>query len=187
MTNTTQSKSQLKPTNIPWLGDIPADWEVRRLKYCSEIIMGQSPDSNDYEFEENEYPFLQGNAEFGEKFPVPKLWCKTSNKKCDIGDILLSVRAPVGAINLADKRYGIGRGLCSIKGISIFQDYLVYLLGTSNEELNSIATGSTFTAISIDEVKNLQIPLPPLPTQKAIVEYLDTKTNLISQDRKSVV
>ena len=103
-----------KPSGIKWLGKIPEHWEVRRLKFASRIIMGQSPSSNDYSYISEGLPFLQGNAEFSYKHPVPRLRCNVAAKVAPAEALLVSVRAPVGALNVADREYGIGRGLCAV-------------------------------------------------------------------------
>src|SRR5207249_2270270 len=146
-----------KPSGVDWIGEIPCHWEMSRLKYSDEVIMGQSPSSNDYNYSEIGFPFIQGNAEFGELFPVPKIWCETANKFASTYDILLSVRAPIGAVNIANQTIGIGRGLCAIRAKHNHYKFLYYFSLCSIEELNSIGTGSTYTAISSEEVKNIFI------------------------------
>ena len=106
---------KLKDSGIQWIGKIPEGWEVHRLKFKETVIMGQSPDSESYNYEYKGYPFLQGNAEFSDVHPNPSIWCDVANKYALRNDVLLSVRAPVGAINIADQKYGIGRGLCAIR------------------------------------------------------------------------
>ena len=169
-----------KASGIEWLGEIPAHWEVKKLKYCDEVIMGQSPNSEDYQLEPDGLPFLQGNADFTQLYPKPRIWCNTANKIAETDDILLSVRAPIGAVNIADQRYGIGRGLCAIRSIKTDKKYLYYIALCLSDELNSIGTGSTFTAVSVDEIRNLTISQPrSLEEQRAIAAYLDRKTRLI--------
>ena len=138
--------------------------------------MGQSPSSDDYNQEQIGLPFLQGNADFTELHPVPRVWCNTANKITQSGDLLLSVRAPVGAVNIADQAYGIGRGLCAIRAEKTNPKLLFYFLLAMNEELNSNGTGSTYTAISVDDVRNIYILNIPLPEQQAIADFLDRKT-----------
>src|SRR3989344_3631310 len=104
-----------KESGVQWIGEIPEVWEVHKIKFKETVIMGQSPDSEDYNYENRGHPFLQGNAEFTELNPNPIIWCEMCNKFSQKNDILLSVRAPVGALNISDKKYGIGRGLCAIR------------------------------------------------------------------------
>jgi len=97
-----------KDSGIEWIGEIPEQWEVTKLKYSDKVIMGQPPNSDDYNDTNKGLPFLQGNADFKTLFPKPKVWCETANKIAEKEDVLLSVRAPIGAVNIADQSYGIG-------------------------------------------------------------------------------
>ncbi|SNQ60363.1 restriction endonuclease subunit S [Candidatus Methanoperedens nitratireducens] len=125
-------------SGVEWLGKVPEHWDVIKLKFVDEVIMGQSPNSEDYNKNGHGLPFLQGNAEFGNLNPIPINWCRTANKSAMNGDVLLSVRAPIGAVNLADQKYGIGRGLCAIRAIKSNNKYLFYVCICLNDELNSI-------------------------------------------------
>jgi len=165
-----------KESGVEWIGNLPSHWGAVRIKHTDEVIMGQSPSSNDYNQEQIGLPFLQGNADFTNLYPIPRIWCDTANKTSQKDDILLSVRAPVGAINIADQDYGIGRGLCAIRAKDSVSKLIFYCLSAAHEELNSIGTGSTYTAISADDVKNTYLPHPPLPEQQAIADFLDRKT-----------
>ena len=170
-----------KDSGVEWIGDIPDKWDMVSLKYSDDTIMGQSPNSDDYLLEpvNNSIPFLQGNAEFNELYPTPKLWCNTANKHSEINDILISVRAPIGAINISNQVYGIGRGLCAIRAVNHTFKYLYYFLTSANEYLNVQGTGSTFTAISTTVLRELKIPAITLKEQTQIANYLDYKTGLI--------
>jgi type I restriction enzyme S subunit len=165
-----------KDSGIEWIGEVPKDWEIKRLKYLDRTIMGQSPDSENYNKDGIGIPFLQGNADFSSMNPVPNIWCKNSNKLAEKEDILLSVRAPVGAVNIADQIYGIGRGLCAIRSKQSHKKYLYYRTLCLVNELDRIATGSTYTAISVDQVNNVVVPEPKFNEQTAIAAYLDRKT-----------
>ena len=157
-----------------WTKNIPEHWEVRRLKFVAKTIAGQSPPSEIVSEFTGRYPFLQGNAEFGATFPSPRLSCEKPNKSAEPGDILLSVRAPVGAMNVADQIYGIGRGLCAIRAnASIYQEFLYHTLTTTKETLKGASTGSTYDAVSIGDVASISTPVPPLEEQAAIVRFLD--------------
>ena len=173
--------SDYKDLGVEWLGEIPAHWEVKRLKFFAHINMGQSPDSNDYNLNNLGIPFLQGNAEFGHIHPEPRIWCETARKFANPIDILLSVRAPVGQMNISDQIYGIGRGLCAITGQrQIDRNYLWFLLQVIREELACISTGSTYDAVSVNEVKRLVGLVPPLTEQHAIASFLDCETARIN-------
>src|SRR5687768_8359986 len=94
---------------------LPEDWTRSTVTKAAAVIMGQSPDSRYVNQEEVGVPFLQGNAEFTDKNPIPSHWVTKPTKLSEKGDILISVRAPVGEINIADQEYCIGRGLAAIR------------------------------------------------------------------------
>jgi type I restriction enzyme S subunit len=145
--------------------------------------MGQSPDSTDVTpfQEDGDLPFLQGNAEFGDVFPTPKHACGNPPKKAHKGDILLSVRAPVGAMNLADRECGIGRGLCSITSNNIGTAYLWWSLHHYRCDLFRVATGSTYEAVSAEEVRDLNLLVPPFEEQESIASFLNHETKRIDE------
>ena len=142
--------------------------------------MGQSPPSEEYNSDQIGTPFLQGNAEFGTHHPTPKIYCPTAKKHASLGDILVSVRAPVGAINVADQEYGIGRGLCAICPRTN-RHYAKYLLEVVRIELHVVATGSTYEAVAVDDVSNLICVVPPLSEQIQIATFLDRETEQIDE------
>ena len=166
-----------KDSGIEWLAQIPAHWGLKRLKFTADVEAGQSPPSDVVSAYSNGFPFLQGNAEFGDINPVPEFACEEAPKTAQVDDILLSVRAPVGAINIADQIYGIGRGLCAIHPKSDLESrFTYYLLLAIRDGLTSQATGSTYDAVTVGNVENLSTVLPPTPEQRAIAAFLDRKT-----------
>lgn len=151
--------------------------EGLRLKHVAKVDAGQSPPSPEVTpFDGDGLPFLQGNAEFGVQHPVPVHRCDLAPRIVDKGALLVSVRAPVGAVNIADRRYGIGRGLAAVRVRGIHPRYAYWLLLSSAEWLNSIATGSTFTAISGGDLGDVSVPLADERKQRAIADYLDRET-----------
>ena len=169
----------MKDSGIKWIGEIPEHWKLSRIKFVSEVTMGQSPPSDSY-LDHGKLPFLQGCAEFGENFPNPKNYCEIATKISYPGDILLSVRAPVGELNLSDRVYGIGRGLCSIRPLRTGVDYLKWYLLAVKNNLISLSNGSTYDAVTISEVKNLEIPISEDKfEQNTISEYVNTVTTKI--------
>lgn len=159
-----------------------------RLGEVCEINMGQSPASSTYNEEEKGLPFFQGNADFGEIYPTARIWCDEPTKVAHIGDILISVRAPIGALNLSNCKCCIGRGLAALtvnKNICL-QKYLWYVLAGKNGELNSKGTGSTFKAINKNILAETEIPLPSLGEQHKIVMLLDKVSGVIAERRKQV-
>ena len=164
-----------RESGIDWIGEIPEHWEVKRLKEYTDIIFGQSPDGDDIE-EFGNIPFMQGKADFTSKYPQSKMFCDNCLKHSRVGDILMSIRAPIGDINISDKVYGIGRGLCSIKPIKINSEYLWFYLKSAKSFIESLGTGSTFLAITGSDLSIVPIIFPPLQEQQVIANYLDAKT-----------
>ena len=113
------------------IGEIPEDWKVAKLgdDKVSELIMGQSPPSSFYNNDGDGMPFLQGNADFGDIYPNPNTYCTKPLKIAESGDILMSVRAPVGELNMSAFKSIIGRGLAAIrcKDKITHSKYLPYL------------------------------------------------------------
>jgi len=173
-------KTGIKYKDTP-IGKIPVDWEVVRLEDVSEINMGQSPPSEDCSEEARGLPFYQGNAEFGSKYPSPQKWCEKPKKIANGGDTLISVRAPVGEINIAPHKCCIGRGLAAITAKGINPDYLYHSLFIHRKALQKIAQGSTFEAINSKELSDLSIFSPPFSEQKKIAEILTTVDEAIEK------
>lgn len=144
-----------------------------KLGDVAEIILGQSPESKSYNTKGEGLPFFQGKSEFTDWFPVPNKWCTEPKKIAEPLDILLSVRAPVGPTNVAKEKCCIGRGLAAIRYPECYK-YVLYYLRSVSKHLESKATGTTFSSISGDVIRNLSIPLPPLPTQRAIVARIES-------------
>jgi len=174
---------EFKDTEI---GRIPKNWKVKELgdrKYF-EVIMGQSPPSSSYNERGNGIPFLQGSAEFGLIYPVVVKYTTKPLKLAMKGSILLSVRAPVGDVNIADKNYCIGRGLAAIRvKQQINNFFLFYLLSYQKKKLEKLGGGSTFKAVSKQQLENFLIPLPSLEEQKAIAQRLKTVDDQIENLR----
>ena len=135
--------------------------ELVRLGDVCELVMGQSPSSTSYNMDGNGLPFYQGNSDFGEICPTISIWCTNPKKKAEKGDILISVRAPIGAINIASEECCIGRGLAAIrpKTSNVSSDYLVHMLLANRKKLERMGTGSTFKAIGKKVLSEYLIPI----------------------------
>ena len=157
--------------------EIPKGWEVKKLGEICEITMGQSPKGeNVFENSQslNGLEFHQGKICFTDKFISKSKFITSDIRKiAEVGSILLCVRAPVGVINLTERKIAIGRGLCALKANNQNNNFLYYYLLGLKQYFESKATGSTFSAITLNIVKNCEIPLPPLSEQKAIADKLD--------------
>ena len=170
---------EYKDSGVEWIGHIPLNWLPARLKDAARLKMGQSPPSEDYINLEDGIPFLQGCAEFGAIHPQPRLACLTAQKFAEPGELLFSVRAPVGRMNIADQRYGIGRGLCAITPHLLNHQFAFWLLDGLRSQLDAEATGSTFEAVSTAQVANMAIAIPSPEEQSAIAAFLDQETGKI--------
>ena len=138
--------------------------------------MGQSPPSSTYRESPDGLPFFQGKAEFGFLHPTPRVWCVEPKKIAQPGDILISVRAPVGPTNVADVECCIGRGLAAIRARShMSQDFLWHALRRVESAVAADGTGSTFKSISGKRLRAVEIPVPPLDEQTRIVEQLNSQ------------
>lgn len=145
---------------------------MKKLVDLAQIIMGQSPPGSSYNTKLGT-PFLQGNSEFGDKSPAHVKYTTQPGRMASVNDILMSVRAPIGAINIADKEYCIGRGLCAVR--SDMNDYIKHILLYLRPELERKGTGSTFKAINKGGVQSILIPF----ISKKEVVVFSKKLNLV--------
>ena len=155
------------------------------LKEVCSIKMGQSPASDSYNDNGEGVPFFQGNADFGERYPVARKWCSAPMKMAEPEDILISVRAPIGALNYAKEECCIGRGLAALtpNKSKILPEYMFWLLKGKNAELNSKGTGSTFKAIGRKVLEEILVPDIGMKQQMEYAVNLE-KINGIIQLRK---
>jgi type I restriction enzyme S subunit len=156
------------------LDELPHGWIRTQLSEVAEIILGQSPPSSTYNEDREGLPFYQGKLEFGKLYPTPRKWCMAPKKIAEQGDVLISVRAPVGPTNICQEKSCIGRGLAAIRGLGgIGTFFILYVLRALESEIARKGTGTTFSAIGDDKLKTLEIPLPPLHEQVRIVARLE--------------
>jgi type I restriction enzyme S subunit len=149
-------------------------WQTRRLGDVAEVIAGQSPEGSFYNSSGDGLPFYQGKKEFGERFiGPPTTWTSQITKIALKGDVLMSVRAPVGPVNFATEKSCIGRGLAAIRGGgSLDRNFLFYFLLSKQDEISG-TEGAVFASINKAEIQKINIPLPPLPEQQRLVRILD--------------
>jgi restriction endonuclease S subunit len=151
------------------------DWTETTLNEIAEVNMGQSPPGSSYNSEGIGLPFMQGSAEFGEHNPTPVKWCTSPAKIAEIGDLLLSVRAPVGDTNIANQRIAIGRGLATIRGGKESNTGFLRLLVQKNTaELIANSGTGMFSSITGKNLKEFKILMPPLAEQKRIVDVVSS-------------
>lgn len=170
------------------IGIIPVEWTVKCLRDITTIIMGQSPNSNSYNEEGEGLPFYQGKTEFGYMYPEAKKWCTEPTKVAETFDVLISVRAPVGTVNICEEKSCIGRGLGAVRETTnSYYKFIYYLLDNSQAKLNEVGQGSTFTAINSNDLASLKIAVPQIEEQYKIADILSALDNriLLYTDQKS--
>ena len=158
-----------------------------RLPDVAQIVMGQSPLGDTYNDLGEGMPFFQGKTEFGEVSPTVRKWCTQPKKIAKAGDILISVRAPVGPTNLADVPCCIGRGLAAIRADSnvLTPEYLRYALRSAEPFLASMGQGSTFAAIGRAELGKVEFPMPQISEQRRIVDLISRAEGIVRLRREA--
>ena len=165
----------------------PDGWEIKSFSTLAEIKMGQSPDSELINENQRGMAFLQGNADFGDINPAECYWVSEPKKVAKKGDILISVRAPVGDINIANKEYCIGRGLGALTITKIDATYGFYALLEEKHQLDRLSQGSTFLAIGKGDFDTLKIKYPiAKKEQEQIAKILSTLDQAIEASQKLI-
>ena len=156
------------------LRELPYGWTITTLGEACIVIQGQSPPGTTYNTKGTGLPFLQGKAEFADLYPTAIKWCSAPSKVADPGDVLISIRAPVGPTNLCAVKSCIGRGLAAIRPLGgVPSRYALYALRATEEELRSRSTGTTFEAVRGDHLRSHVLPLAPLAEQHRIVAEIE--------------
>ena len=155
-------------------GEESKKWERKKLAEVCEMVMGQSPPSDSYKKEKIGLPFFQGKADFSIYFPIPQIWCSSPMRIAEPNDILISVRAPVGPVNMADQKCCIGRGLTALRGKGQIDAWFLFFYFKCIEN-SWKGRGSTFDAIRKDDLENIQITMPPIFEQKRLASELKEK------------
>ncbi len=158
------------------------------LGEVATIIAGQSPPGRSYNDEGDGVPFYQGKTEFGELFiGEPKKWASDPRRFAEVGDILMSVRAPVGPVNLAPQKLCIGRGLAAIRPSydQLDKMYAFQILRSMESQITG-SSGAAFASINKGDIEKIEIPLPPLEVQKQIVVEIEGYQKVIDGARAVV-
>ncbi|MCP4418457.1 MAG: hypothetical protein GY805_17705, partial [Chloroflexi bacterium] len=161
---------------------MPDGWTRTTLSEACYIELGQSPPSSTYNTDGIGLPFFQGKKEFGDIYPTAVKWCSEPKKIAEVGDVLISVRAPVGSTNLNREKSCIGRGLAAIRPNDDMSNlYFLYLLRYIQQELVDQATGTTFQAISGKVLREQKIPLAPSKEQHRMVAEIEKQFTRLDQ------
>ena len=153
------------------------DWEQRKLGEVGQVTMGQSPDGSTYSETLSDYILVQGNADIKDGWVSPRIWTTQKTKTADVGDLIMSVRAPAGAMGKTSYNVVLGRGVAGIKGNEFIYQSLVKM--DSDGYWKKLATGSTFEAINSDGVNGAELMVPQdMAEQDRIGEYF-AKNNLM--------
>ena len=158
--------------NVPMvespLGLIPKGWEVKPLGEICHVLMGLSPKSEFYNETGDGLPFHQGVTDFGQRFPTDRVYCTVQKRIAEVGDILFSVRAPVGRINVGNKKIVIGRGLSAIRSKSGDQAFILQQLKDRFQEEDTMGSGTIFNAITKADLLGVQLLKP---TQSIVTKF----------------
>jgi type I restriction enzyme S subunit len=168
--------------------DFP-NWETNKAQDLFDVIMGQSPNSRFYNVDGIGYPLVQGNADIQNRITCPRNYTSEITKECKIGDLILTVRAPVGTIARSVQNACIGRGVCAIRkrentdvSLDFFYQYLIYF----ENKWSSVEQGSTFTSVTGNEIKELSLPNPTFEEQKCIAALLTLIDKKIKVERENL-
>jgi type I restriction enzyme, S subunit len=151
-----------------------------------KVVLGQSPSSDTVNKKNKGLPFLQGSAEFGYRTPKAVSWCETAPKQSCAGDVLISVRAPVGDLNLSDVDYAIGRGVAAIRALNPVKPlYLYHVLRAYRQDIERAGSGSTFQAITGADLRRFAVPIPSVSDQDMWIRRFESlaKTTTVLQER----
>ena len=153
-------------------------WEQRKLGDVVQITMGQSPDGSTYSDEPSDYILVQGNADLQNGWVCPRIWTTQITKKADAGDLIMSVRAPAGAMGKTAYNAVIGRGVAAIKGNEFIYQLLVKM--DADGFWKTLSCGSTFESLNSDNIKNVEVKIPTTAEQIKIGGYFQLLDNLIT-------
>lgn len=164
--------------------DFTDAWEQRRLGEVATITMGQSPDGATYSDSPSKYILVQGNADLKDGWVFPRVWTTQKTKVCDKGDLIMSVRAPAGAMGKTAYNAVIGRGVAAIKGNEFIYQRLVKM--DLCDYWKKLAAGSTFESINSDIIFNAEIAMPSGKEQKKIGSIFNKLDHLISLHQRKL-
>lgn len=174
------------------------NWNIQRLENVCQITMGSSPSSNSYNENLNGLPLVQGNADIFNRVTRPRVYTSEITKQCKVGDVLLSVRAPVGTVAKSAHNACIGRGVASIRAKNGHeQEYIYQSLLWFEQRWEKYSQGSTFESINRDDIKSLRIEVPLINEQQKIasvlnladkeIHTLESKLNSLREEKEALM
>jgi type I restriction enzyme, S subunit len=149
------------------IGPVPEGWDVKALSACVHLTMGQSPPSEHYNQSGDGLPFHQGVTDYGFRFPTHRVYCTVENRTAEALDVLLSVRAPVGRINVADRRLVLGRGLAGLRHVRDLQSFLLHQLAHVFAEEDAVGDGTIYKAVTKQFLSGMLLLSPAEDAQSA--------------------
>ena len=149
------------------IGPVPEGWNVKTISECIHLTMGQSPPSEFYNTIGEGLPFHQGVTDYGFRFPTHRVYCTADGRTAEPLDILLSVRAPVGRINVADRRLALGRGLAGLRHRYDRQSFLLQQICHAFAEEDAIGDGTIYKAVTKRFLEQMPLIFPPHQAQQA--------------------
>jgi type I restriction enzyme S subunit len=162
--------------------DFPRNWTMARIGELMHLEMGQSPESDSYNQRGDGLPFYQGKTDFGPFTPTPRFWCSSPTKVANAGDVLISVRAPVGPTNYVTEKSCIGRGLAALSPLGGMRtDFVLWWIRGYESQIAAMGTGTTFIAVSKKNLYPFEIAVPPLSEQERIVAKITELMALCDQ------
>ena len=176
------AKGQTKP--VLRFAGFEDEWKEVKLGKVATITMGQSPNSENYTDNPNDYILVQGNADMKNGRVFPRVWTTQITKQAKQGNLILSVRAPVGDIGKTDYDVVLGRGVASIDGNEFLYQVLSQM--KQNGYWSKLSTGSTFESINSNDIKSAIISLPSLPEQEVIGSFFQDLDKAISKQEEKV-
>lgn len=156
-----------------------------KLQEIADVTMGQSPKSEFYNTEGKGYPFLQGNRTFGFKYPTFDTYTTVMTKPAKAGDVIMSVRAPVGDLNITPVDMCLGRGVCSLRMKNGNQSFLYYMMKYYVPHLLKKESGTVFGSVNRNDINGLEVDIPEdEQTQGRIARYLEMIDEKIELNNK---
>ncbi|MGN8946495.1 restriction endonuclease subunit S [Bariatricus sp. HCP28S3_E4] len=161
------------------------DWEQRKLGEICQVTMGQSPDGATYSDVPSDYILVQGNADLKNGWVFPRVWTTQKTKTAEVGDLIMSVRAPAGAMGKTNYNVVLGRGVAGIKGNEFIYQTLVKM--DEDGYWKKLAAGSTFESINSDVISNAEIAVPQdVDEQEKLGDYFRNLDNIITLHQRKL-